>query len=152
MASMVARSSLVSWRLAPSMTSPRGPPCSSTNTLRFVPFLPRSVGFLPTFFPPEPGLAHGPVGALPLPMHCPEFGALLHQQGPDAAQDALLAPALEPAMHGTVVAELLGEFVPLAAAAHAEEDAIQGAPPVGALAAGALGRGILQENRFDPLP
>ena len=54
--------------VAPAMTNPRGPPCSSTSTLRFVPFLPRSVGFLPTFFPPEPGLAQGPVGALPLPI------------------------------------------------------------------------------------
>src|SRR5215472_12161760 len=101
------------------MTKPSGPPCSSTSTLRFVPFLLRSVGFLPTFFPPETGFAHGPVRTLPPPVDLAKLGAVLDQQGPDAAKDAVAAPALKPAVDGTVVAKLLGELVPLATTAHA---------------------------------
>ena len=55
-------------------------------------------------------------------------------------------------MHGTVVAELLGEFVPLATAAHAEEDAVEGPSPVGAFTAGGLGWGVFKENRLKALP
>src|SRR5215475_11406234 len=134
------------------MTSPSGPPCSSTSRLRLVPFLPRSVGFLPTFFPPKPGLAQSSVGTLPLPMHGPQFGALLHQQGPDLSKDAALAPALEPAVDGAVIAELLGKLVPLAAAAHTKEDAVERPPPVRAFAAGGLGWSIVQEDGFNTLP
>src|SRR5947209_6184905 len=143
---MVARSTFWSGTLAASITAPSGPPAPSTSPLRLVPFLPRSVGFLPTFFPPEPGLAQGPVGALPVPVNRAEFGALLDQQGPDAAEDPVLAPALEPALDGAVIAELLGEPVPLAAAAHAEDDAIDSLAPVGAFAAGALEWGIGEED------
>ncbi len=66
-ASMVVSSSLQSGTLAPSITTPKGPPCSSTNRLVLVPGLPRSVGFLPTLFPPEASLAQPSVGALPVP-------------------------------------------------------------------------------------
>jgi hypothetical protein len=81
-----------------------------------------------------------------------EVGALGDQGRPDLLHHAVAAPALEPAVDGAVVAELLGELVPLAAAAQAEEDAVQGAPPVGALAPGGLGRGVLQEDGLDALP
>src|SRR3712207_7619180 len=43
-------------------------------------------------------------------------------RSPDPLEDAVAAPPLEPAMHRAVVAELLGQLVPLAAAAEAEED------------------------------
>src|SRR5256885_9077655 len=102
------------------MTSPSGPPCSSTSTLRLVPFLARSVGFLPTFFPPEPGLAQPPVGALPVPVDAAQFGTGLDEGGPELAHHPVPAPALEPAVDGGVVAELLGQVVPLAAGPQAE--------------------------------
>jgi hypothetical protein len=55
-------------------------------------------------------------------------------------------------MHGAVIAEPGGEPVPLAAAAHAEEDAVEYPPPVGSLTAGGLGRGVLQQDRLDAPP
>jgi hypothetical protein len=64
----------------------------------------------------------------------------------------MLTPALKPAVDGAVIAKLLGQFVPLAAAPHAKEDAIDRTPPVGTLAARRFGGSILQEDGFDPLP
>src|SRR3954470_20809560 len=116
-ASIVSSSSLQSGTFAPAMTTPSGPPSPSTSTLFLVPDLPRSVGFLPVFSPPEPGLAQHPVGRLPLPVHRPELVTLLDQHGPDLLEDAVLAPPLEPAVDRAVVAELLGQPVPLAAGA-----------------------------------
>jgi hypothetical protein len=58
-------------------------------------------------------------------------------------------------MDRAVVAELFGELVPLAAAAEAEDDPVEGGPPVDPRAAAVLlgrRRGILQEDRLDPLP
>ena len=49
--SMVCSKSLQSWTLAPAGTRPVGPPAASTIMLRFVPGLPRSVGFGPTRSP-----------------------------------------------------------------------------------------------------
>jgi hypothetical protein len=43
---------------------------------------------LPTFFPPEAGLAHRPVGALPLPIDGPELVTLGDQDGPEALEQA----------------------------------------------------------------
>src|SRR5262249_22076214 len=152
MASMVCSNSRWALTLAAATTAPRGPPSRSTRRLCLVPALPRSVGFFPTFFPPEPGLAQPPIGALPVPVDAAQFGAALQQQGPDAGEHAAAAPALEPAVDGTVVAELLGQVVPLAAAAQAEEDAVQDASPVGAGAASPLGRGGGQPGRLGLLP
>jgi hypothetical protein len=92
---------------------------------------------------------------LPLPVHRPEVVAFLDQHGPDLLQDAVSAPSLEPAMDRAIVAELLGELVPLAAAAEAEDDPVEGRPQVDARSpAVLLGRwwGILQKDRLDPLP
>src|SRR6266849_8041480 len=100
MASIVSRSSRWSFTLAAASTAPSGPPSASTSTLSLEPFFPRSVGFLPTFFPPEPGLAQPAVRALPLPIHGPEFVTRGRQFGPDALQDAAGTPALEPIVDG----------------------------------------------------
>jgi hypothetical protein len=113
------------------------------------------VGFLPVFFPPEPGLAQHRVGRLPLPVHGPELVTFLDQHGPDLLEDAVLTPPLEPAVDRAIVAEVLGELVPLAAGAEAEDDPVDRRPPVDAFAAAAaLGwRGcVLQEDRLDALP
>src|SRR5439155_22591837 len=102
MASIVSRSSRWSFTLAAASTTPRGPPSPSTSTLSLEPFFPRSVGFLPTFFPPEPGLTQSTIGALPLPIHGPELLARGRQLGPDAFHDAALAPTLEPVWDGAL--------------------------------------------------
>src|SRR6516165_12306371 len=101
---MVASRSLQSGTLAPSMTAASGPPCSSTSRLFLVPGLARSVGFLPTFFPPETGLAHRAVSTLPVPVHRAEFAAGLDEHRPDPFQHAIAAPPLEPAVDRRVIA------------------------------------------------
>jgi hypothetical protein len=117
-----------------------------------VPFLPRSVGFLPVFFPPEPGLAQHRVGRLPLPLHPAEFVALGDQDRPDLLEDAAFDPALEPIVDGALGAEAFGELVPLATASHPEDDRVDHLPPVGdPPARGLLGPELL-EDRLDPSP
>src|SRR2546421_8757009 len=105
MASIVSRSSRWSFTLAAASTAPSGPPSASTSTLSLEPFFPRSVGFFPTFFPPEPGFAQPAVRSLPLPVHGPEVVALSDQLLPDALHDAARTPALEPVVDGTLGAE-----------------------------------------------
>src|SRR3954451_9811554 len=111
-ASMVAPRSFWSTTLAAAVTTPSGPPAPSTRMLFLVPFLPRSVGFLPTFFPPEPGLAQHRVGRLPLPLDPAELVALLDQHRPDLLEDAALDPALEPVVDGALGPIPLGQLVP----------------------------------------
>src|SRR5262249_42559652 len=152
MASIVSRSSRWSFTLAAASTAPSGPPSASTSTLSLLPCFPRSVGFFPTFFPPEPGLAQPAVRRLPLPVHSLQVVALLDQFLPDALHDPPLAPALEPVVDGALGAELAGQLLPLAARAHPEENAVQGLAPVGVVPAGASGRPELLEDGQDTLP
>src|SRR5262245_41631648 len=152
MASIVSRSSKWSFTLAAAITAPSGPPSASTSTLSLVPFFPRSVGFFPTFFPPEPGFPQPSVGRLPLPIHGPEFIAFGRQLGPEALHDAAGAPALEPVVDGALGAEAARQLLPLAAGAHAEDDAVKGLAPVGVVPAGGLGRPESLEDGQDALP
>src|ERR1022692_1097492 len=78
--------------------------------------------------PPKTRLAHCAVGALPFPVDAAEFITVLDQEGPDAMEYAPGGPSLHRAMHGTVVAELPGQLVPLAAGAHYINNAIQRFP------------------------
>src|SRR5437016_7511387 len=102
MASIVSRSSFWSFTLAAASTTPKGPPAPSTSTLSLEPFFPRSVGFLPTFFPPEPGFAQPAVRALPPPVYRPQVVTFGRQLGPEALHDAAGAPALEPIVDGAL--------------------------------------------------
>src|SRR3954451_15922071 len=108
MASIVSLSSFCSTTLAPAIATPSGPPSPSTTRLFLVPFLPRSVGFLPVFFPPGPGLAQHRVCTLPLPLHPAEFITLGDQDRPDLLEDAALDPALEPVVDRALGAEAFG--------------------------------------------
>src|SRR5262249_44939519 len=121
-------------------------------TLPLVPFFPRSVGFFPTFFSPEPGFAQAAVRRLPLPVDGPQFVALGRQHGPDALHDAAVAPASEPVVDGALGAEAARPFVPLAAGTHAEDDAVEGLAPVGVVPTGGLGRPEVHKEGQDPLP
>src|SRR3954452_18177232 len=152
MASMVAFSNRRSRTLAPAITTPSGPPSPSTTIDFLVPILPRSVGFLPVFFPPEPGLARPGIGALPIPVHRTQLGAVLDQGGPDPLHHAPFAPALEPAVDGALGAELAGQLLPLAAGAHPEDDPVEGGPPVGGAPPGRLLGPELAEDGEDLLP
>jgi hypothetical protein len=58
-------------------------------------------------------------------------------------------------MDRAIVAELLGQLVPLAAAAEAEDDPVEGGSQVDARPAAVLlgrRRGVFQEDRLDPFP
>src|SRR5436853_904550 len=118
MLSGVSRSSLMSGRLAPSTARPSGTPRPSTSWLRLTPFLARSVGFLPVFFPPERRLGHAPVHAQPGPVQAHQV-VVGHQAGlPHVQEDAGLDPLLEAVMGRRSRAELGGvECLPLTAGA-----------------------------------
>src|SRR5512135_794697 len=133
MASIVAFNRCCSTTLAPAITSPSGPPSPSVNRLFLVPCFPRSVGLLPVFFPPEAGLAQHRVGRLPLPLHSAEFVTLGNQDRPDSLEDPCCSPALEPVVDSALGSVPLGQLVPLAAAAHPEDDRIEHLPPIGDL-------------------
>src|SRR5215831_19702266 len=94
----VASTSFMSWRLAPSTASPTGMPSASTSRLRLAPFLPRSVGLLPVFFPPEGRLGHAPVHRQPLPVQPLQRVVLLQPVLPELLEDAGLGPLLEAAV------------------------------------------------------
>jgi hypothetical protein len=117
-------------------------PLLSTSRLRLTPFLARSVGFLPVFFPPEGCLGHAPVHAQPLPVDAHE-AVVFDQPGlPQRQEDAFLDPLLEAVVGRGTRAELGGvEGLPLAAGAEDEEDGLQadavgGARPAAAEAVG----------------
>src|SRR5262245_10631409 len=150
---MVASRRRWSLMFAPAMTAPKGPPCSSTSTLCLVPGLPRSVGFLPTFFPPETGLAHAAVGTLPVPVNLAQFVALGDEASPDLLHHTIFAPALEAAVDGGVVAELFGQMVPLTARAEEVDGGVEHrAPGLWRLAALASGLPVLMEDGQDARP
>src|SRR5579875_2314389 len=151
-ASIVAPNSLQSGTLAPAITAPSGPPAPSVTRCFLVPGFPRSVGFLPVFFPPEPGLAQHPVGRLPSPFDPAEFVALGDQRRPDLLEDAALGPPLEPAVQGALGAVLGVQLVPLAAGPHPEDDPIERPAEVGRWPTGALAGPELLEDRLDPPP
>jgi hypothetical protein len=117
-----------------------------------VPFFPRSVGFLPTFFPPEPGFAQPPVGGLPVPVDPAEFVTLGDENFPDPLDHTTRAPALEPVVNGALGTELARQLVPLATGTHAEDDAVEAQPPVGVTSTRGFARPESVEDRLDPLP
>src|SRR5512135_2509383 len=115
-----------SLRLAPVMRTASGVPLPSTSRCRLVPFLPRSVGFLPVSTPKNgaEGLAvHAavlPVDALLLPDPL-EQG--VQEFLPDAAPLPVPQPA--PAGHAGPAAHLLRQHLPGEAALQDEDDAGQ---------------------------
>ena len=71
---------------------------------------------------------------------------------PRSARRSLLRPTLEPVVDSALGSEPLGQLVPLAAAAHPEDDPIQHFPPIGDLPPSGFLGPELQEDRLDPLP
>ena len=83
--SKICSSSLVSWTLTPATTTLKGPLLPSTRTLRLLPALARSVGWVRQH-PPKTGLAHSTVFSLPFPVNPAQFFASFHQYSPDGLQ------------------------------------------------------------------
>jgi hypothetical protein len=98
-------------------------PSASTSRLRLTPFLARSVGFLPVFFPPEGRLGHAPVHRQPRPVDA--LPVVVGQEAclPQRQEDTLLHPELEAVVGGGAGAEAGGvEGLPLATGAQDKED------------------------------
>jgi hypothetical protein len=113
----------MSGRLAPSTARPIGMPSASTSRLRLTPFLARSVGFFPVFFPPEGRLGHAPVHAHPGPIDALPVVVGQEARLPQRLEDALLDPELEAVVGSGAGAEAGGvQGLPLAAGAEDEED------------------------------
>ena len=131
--SIVAARSLRSSTFAPAITTPSGPPSPSVTMLFWVPFFPRSVGFLPVFFPPQKaGLAQHRVGRPPLPLHPAEFVSHSATKTAQIRSKIPLQPTPEPVVDSALGLHPLGQLVPLAAALP-EDDRIQHFPPIGDL-------------------
>src|SRR5688572_9181947 len=101
MLSKVSSTNRMSCVLAPLTTTPNGMPSPSVSNERFVPDLPRSVGFGPVFFPTERSLRHGSVDALPVPLDAFEFVVFLQGHPPDPCEDLLGDQKLEVAVEAT---------------------------------------------------
>ena len=102
--------------------------------------------------PPQTGFAHRCVRGLPSPVHPAERVTIAYQDSPDAIENLPFNPALECAMHRTVLAEPLGQLVPLDTAAQPTDDPIQGTALVDPLAPPVL-RGItFRQNWRDLRP
>ena len=119
------------------------------------PCLPRSVGFLPVFFPPEGRLGHAPVHRQPIPVEALVV-VVGHQAGlPHGLEDPLLDPELEAVVGGGAGDEPGGvQGLPLAAGPQDEEDglhthAVGGA---GAAAAEAVRVLVFGNQQGDDLP
>jgi hypothetical protein len=117
-----------------------------------VPILARSVGFLPVFFPPEGGLGHAPVEALPFPVDADYVVVLVQGDLPQGAEDAPLLPPLEVPVQAAAGAELGRDGLPVAPRPQDVEDAVEH-PAVRQPGPAALGGPPdLGEQRLDPLP
>ncbi len=140
-------------RLCPSRDAAASPQSAGGAPPRWPlvhPLFPRSVGWRPTKSPP--------IRALPIAAsaacHCQStpFVTRLDQHGPEARQDAALAPRLEVPVPRAVVAKLRGPLMPLAASAQTEDDAIQHPAQIDPPMPLGLGRVALVEDRLDDRP
>ena len=128
--STVARTSFMSWRLAPSTASPTGIPWASVNRLRLTPRLPRSVGLGPVFSPAQGRLGHGPIQAQPTPVQTLQFVIAFQSHPPKLQEYPGGDPFLKAQMGGGAGANArCVQGFPLAAGAQHVEDAV-GASPV----------------------
>ena len=118
------------------------------------PNLPRSVGFLPVFFPPERGLGHGPVHGQPPPIEPLQLVVLQQALLPELGEDASLHPLLEAAVGGALGADAgRRQRAPLAAGAQREEDGIHGLAISDAWVVAAEGVGLAgRQQRLDAPP
>jgi hypothetical protein len=104
---------------------PSGMPLPSTSRLRLAPFLARSVGFFPVFFPPEGCLGHAPVHTQPFPVYALQAVILQESGLPECQEYTIGDPLLEPIMGRGTRAELRRiQCFPLATRAQDEENRV----------------------------
>jgi hypothetical protein len=125
MLSSVSRAILKSLRFAPSTARPTGTPDASVSRLRLVPFLARSVGLGPVFFPAERRLRHRSVHRQPVPVEAYELVVGEQPTAPKLLEDSRFGPLQESAMGRRVTADPRRiECSPLAPGSQDEEDGI----------------------------
>src|SRR3954468_2590362 len=127
MASITASKTTESCRLAPLRSVASGIPARSTTTWRFVPGLPRSVGFAPTRSPPF-GRDAGAVQTGPAPVDLAGLAQPIQQFPMEPVPDAGLVPIAQagPAGHARAATQSLGQHLPGNATLQHEDDAGQG--------------------------
>jgi len=87
-----------------------------------------------------------------MPVYARKFVALGQKDRPQNVKDGFVFPAHEGAVDVALMAELLGQMVPLAARPHAEDDAVKAQTRIGAWASHTIGRIIDRQHFFDQLP
>ena len=128
-------------------------PRASTTRWRFVPCLPRSVGFLPVSWPPR-GRHRGGVQRGPVPVDAIGLGQLFEKHLVQPAPDARLVPVSQPApaRHPAPTPHLGRQVLPGDARLQHEQDPRQ-RRPVRHPGPSALGlRRLRREQRRDPRP
>jgi hypothetical protein len=128
-------------------------PWASTTRWRFVPCLPRSVGFLPVSWPPR-GRHRGGVQRGPVPVDAIGLGQLFEKHLVQPAPDARLVPVSQPApaRHPAPTPHLGRQVLPGDARLQHEQDPRQ-RRPVRHPGPSALGlRRLRREQRRDPRP
>ena len=127
-------------------------PLPSTSRLRLAPFLARSVGFLPVFFPPEGCFGHAPVHTQPFPVNALQTVILQESGLPQRQEYAVGHPLLEAIVGSGPRAELRRvQRLPLATGAQDEENGVH-AHPIGRAwptAAKAMGIHVLRQVDCD---
>ena len=119
------------------------------------PFLARSVGFFPVFFPPERRLGHAAIETQPGPVD--SFPIVVGHQAvfPQRLEDALLNPKLQAVMGSGARAEAGGvQRLPLATRAQDVENGLHTDPVRGGRLTAAEGMGVdaLGDQRGNGLP
>ena len=148
----VARNRVMSCAFAPAIAMPIGTPRASVTTDRLTPSLPRSVGFLPVFFPAQRCLGHGTVQRLPTPADPASCIVGLQTFLPEAVEDAPSTPFLEVPMCGAWRTELRRQGFPLAAGAQQIEDAVGDSPEIHSRPSTLRTAPIPGQQRLEPLP
>ena len=117
MAAKVASPHCISWQWAPATAMPRGRPGPSVSTRRVVPSVPRSVGCLPTLFPPQRGLGHRAVHRRPRPLQAFPRSTRQPPRLPEPLEHRGGPPLLQPVMHRTGSAQAARQRCPWATGA-----------------------------------
>jgi len=102
--------------------------------------------------PPKTRLAHSGIGRLPFEIYTAKFGTVGNKSRPNFVEQATLRPSLKCAMNRTVVWKILGQPVPLTAAAHTKNNRIHRCSLVDSTASCVFGRVEFSDNWFYVVP
>src|SRR5271168_4997804 len=114
------------------MARPSGMPRRSQRIDRLTPSLPRSVGFLPVFFPAQRRLGHGAVDALPIPADAAPPVVAFQHPPPSLAKYPPLCPFLKVSVNRAAAAVLAWQRLPLATRTQDVEHTVHHLPKFGA--------------------